>query len=45
MCKSIVAPYNEKNVDEFIKYMSIKYGKENIAKVNINPNRPCVKKI
>ena len=42
---SIIAVVDKGRVDEFIKYMSIKYGKENIAKVNINPNRPCVKKI
>ena len=42
---SIIACVNKDKVDAFIKHMSLKYGLENIAKVNVNPNPPIVKKL
>lgn len=42
---SIIAVVDKGRADEFIEYMSLKYGKNNICKVNINPNKPSVTKI
>lgn len=42
---SIIACVEKKYVDAFIAHMAVKYGKENIAKVNVNPYPPIVKKL
>lgn len=42
---SIIAVIDKSRSDAFIEYMSKKYFKENVVKVNINPNRPKLTKI
>lgn len=42
---SIIACVNKICVDAFIEHMGFKYGLKNIAKVNVNPNPPIVKKL
>ena len=42
---SIIACLPKSRADAFIKHMAIKYGLENISKVDINPYPPIVKKL
>lgn len=42
---SIIAVIDKSRSEAFIEYMSKKYFKENVVKVNINPNRPKLIKI
>ena len=42
---SIIACLPKDRVEAFRKHMALKYGKENVKAVNINPNPPLVKKI